>query len=82
MPQHFAHICNLEDKDLTLFLKNSSRTVAKYITFVVLVAQVFLPLISRLTLWFYPTKVSHMEAILLFLNAPRVSMGDMCSGKV
>jgi hypothetical protein len=56
--------------------------VAEYLTFVVPVAQVFLPLIGRLTLWSYPTIVSHMEAVLLILNALRKSMGDVVCGAV
>jgi len=54
--------------------------MAEYHTFVVAVAEVFLPLIGRLTLWSFPTKVSHMEAVLLVLNALRKSMGDVDCG--
>jgi len=56
--------------------------VAKYLTFVVPVAQVFLPLIGRLTLWSCPTKVSHVEAVVLVLNALRKSVGDVDCGAV
>jgi hypothetical protein len=51
--------------------------VAKCLSFFVPFAQVFLPLIGRLTVWSHPTKVSHMEAILLVLSALRISMGDV-----